>query len=247
MQLSGYRSSTHSDIRVLHFEVSRLLENESFKSPPGVVHRKKVSTLSKRYLEDILTDVITDADFKYSSDSANSSAVFKTLALIASKKQKKCDDIISTLEFEDESMDDGAHNSDDDENSHGDDIASVNDVDSDNEVDEEEIQNIIKKFPVKKIKYSRIEVSHVLSLFSSIKELFERRGKPKINTNIASMVKKKLQHLSGFCSLKSRNILQWYMTHSDVKKKRGVKVDKAFEAEVLGNILICVFEEIENV
>ena len=91
-----------------------------------------------------------------------------------------------------------------------------------------------------------MEVPHVLTLSSSIKSLLKRKRKPEINANIANLVKKNLQHLSGYCSLKSRNTLHWYKTQNTVEKRRGVKVDKSFEGEVLGNVIICVFEETQT-
>ena len=44
--------------------------------------------------------------------------MFKTLAHIASKKQKKCDDVNNTLEFDDESVDDEVQDSNNDGSSH---------------------------------------------------------------------------------------------------------------------------------
>jgi hypothetical protein len=40
-----------------------------------------------------------------------------------------------------------------------------------------------------------------------------------------------------------QNIRNWYINKDNNKKKRGRKVVEAFEAEVLGNVMICVMEK----
>ena len=56
-----------------------------------------------------------------------------------------------------------------------------------------------------------------------------------------------LNKIKGYAEIKTRNIQNWYTNKTKVLKKKGVKVISSFEEEVLGNLMICVFEKADNV
>ena len=71
---------------------------------------------------------------------------------------------------------------------------------------------------------------------------YENKGSAQSYYYIASRVKELLINYSGYCSLVPQNIRNWYINKDKENKKRGKKVVEAFEAEVLGNVMICIME-----
>ena len=64
-----------------------------------VVHRqrKKTSDLSSKYLETIISDVISEVETKYSSDRPDLSVILKTFESVSSRKIRKFGGIVSNL------------------------------------------------------------------------------------------------------------------------------------------------------
>lgn len=152
MRLNTYHESKYNDLRIIHYELNcRLSKDELLVTPAvGVIRRKNVSDVGKRYLESIITNALDEVDAEYSTNSADSAAVLRTITNVISKKIKKMNNVVSDF-FQEEETD----LSDEEDDS---------EVIGDNSV-EKEIAVEMKSFPVKSIKYNLIERENVIALF----------------------------------------------------------------------------------
>lgn len=230
---SLYEKSGYGDIRVIMHEMSMAVPEESFLSPPQAVkQRKKFSELGKRQMKDIVDDVINKVNSEYSSDGLDSSVLMKTIIKVAEKKQKTYHGIVNNLSYD---------NVDDIEE---DDIEEISKEKS-NLIDLNEntlIIDALEKVKEKKINYTEEEKKSVIDVFEKVKVYYENKGAAQSFFYIASRVKELLLNYSGYCSLVPQNIRNWYINKDNKNKKRGRKVVETFEAEVLGNVMICIME-----
>lgn len=232
--LSLYNASQYTDMRVIIHEMHMAIPDESFQSPPHAVkHRKKFSELGKRQMNDIVDDVINKVNSEYSSDGLDSNVLMKTIIKVAGKKQKTYSGIVNNLRYD---------NTDDIEE---DDIReNVNEIISLIDLNENIlILDALEKIKEKKINYSEEEKRTVIDLFEKTKLYYENIGSTQSYFYIATKVKELLLNYSGYCSLVPQNIRNWYIHKDNRNKKKGKKIVEAFEAEVLGNVMICIMEK----
>lgn len=90
LKLGLFNPSDYNDLRVINYEILLNERGTSFLSP-SYVPRKKVSSLGKRYLDSIITEVISDVSTRFSTDETDSSALMKSIATVAKKKYRKLD------------------------------------------------------------------------------------------------------------------------------------------------------------
>ena len=237
LKLSLFHPSDYSDLRVINYEILLNERGTSFLSP-NYVPRKKVSSLGKRYLDSIITEVISDVSTRFSTDETDSSALMKSIATVAEKKYRKLD--VATNLF-------AARSDGSDKESSESDCASYDGNDSDNTVSENEFKGFCDDIPIKKIKYSTVERVAVVSLFEKVKGTYQQKCRPRSNYAISKQVKHMLRNISGYAELNSRNIQNWYRNKKKVLGKKGVKVISLFEEEVLGNLMLCTLEETDKV
>lgn len=230
LRLNTYHESKYNDLRIIHYELNcRLSKDELLVTPAvGVIRRKNVSDLGKRYLESIITNALDEVDAEYSTNSADSAAVLRTITDVVSKKMKKMNNVVSDL-FQEEETD----LSDEEDDS---------EVIGDNSVEKEIAVEMIS-FPVKSIKYTSIERENVIGLFKKVKCAHENKGPKLSDHTIACRVKELLSSRSGYSEIKTMSIKYWYQHSEKERQKRGRKVVKSFEAEVLGNLMICILEK----
>ena len=129
-------------------------------------------------------------------------------------------------------------------------ISSDDESDSDVVVDIEisnQIEEQMLLFPDKSIKYTVTEIESVVSLFIRMKCLYESKGEKLKNNSITRRMKNLLSSRPGYSDISIRSIKYWYVNSEKERLKRGRKVEKSFEEEILGNLMICNFEENETV
>ena len=184
-------------------------------------------------MNDIVDEVINKVNSEYSSDGLDSNVLMKTIIKVAGKKQKTYSGIVNNLRYD---------NADDIEE---DDIEeNVNETNNLMDLNESpQILDALEKIKEKKINYSEQEKKTVIDLFEKVKFYYEDLGSTQSYYYIASRVKELLLNYSGYCSLVPQNIRNWYIHKDKNNKKRGKKVVEAFEAEVLGNVMICIMEK----
>lgn len=178
-------------------------------------------------MHDIVHDVIEKVNAEYSSDGIDSNALMCTIIKIAEKKQKTCGGI--------ELFADNVNEIEEDEGRRErSDLIDLNE----NAIIIEELEKIKEK----KIRYTESEKKTVIGIFETVKSHYETKGSSQSYYFIAKRVKELLLNYSGYCSLVPQNIRNWYLKKDLNRKKRGVKVVQSFEAEVLGNLMICIME-----
>ena len=80
VKLSSSQLSKYSDLRIIHYELnSRLPKIELHTPVVGVVRRKNVSDLGKRYFESMISTALDVVDAEFSSNSEDSVTVLKTI------------------------------------------------------------------------------------------------------------------------------------------------------------------------
>ena len=80
VKLSSSQLSKYSDLRIIHYELnSRLPKIELHTPVVGVVRRKNVSDLGKRYFESMISTALVVVDAEFSSNSEDSVTVLKTI------------------------------------------------------------------------------------------------------------------------------------------------------------------------
>ena len=234
---SLFDPSEYNDIRVINYEILLNERGSSFLSP-NYIPRKKVSSLGKRYLDSLITEVISEVSTQYSTDETDSIALMKSIADVAEKKYRKLD--IATNLF-------AARSDDSDKEFSDSGCASCDKGDSDGTLSDSEFDAFCNAIPIKKIKYTTVERAAVVSLFEKVKDTYQQKCKPKSNYAISKKVKYILRNSSGYAKIYTRNIHNWYRNKKKVLGKKGVKVISLFEEEVLGNLMICTLENADNV
>ena len=233
VKLSFFQPSKYTDLSMINYELNSRLSRIELHTPVvGVVRRKNVSDLGKRYFESIISTVLDVVDAEFSSNSEDSVTVLKTITEVVTKKMKKMNSVVSVLFEAEEGI------SSDDE--------SDLEVGVDNEISNQ-IEEQMLLFPDKSIKYTVTEIESVVSLFIRMKCLYESKGEKLKNNSIARRMKNLLSSRPGYSDISIRSIKYWYVNSEKERLKRGRKVEKSFEEEILGNLMICNFEENETV
>lgn len=131
------------------------------------------------------------------------------------------------------------------------------DVDSDSDhgiLGDERINNVLEKIRNRNIKYTVKEKAEVLTIFDIIKAVLEEQIEKglisrnvDVNTESANLTKATLLNKGGgFAGINPIKIHRWNRIRNDETKKRGKKVDKSFEKEVMAGLVICVLDEITD-
>ena len=175
LKLSHYEKSVFKDIRLVYHELNKQqMEREAREKAAlatPVVHRqrKKTSDLSSKYLETIISDVISEVETKYSSDHSDLSVILITFESLSSRKIRKFGGIVSNLfAVENNNANDGVNEENivpyaNDNNANGDESDGLGD---------EDINNSLNKLPNKKVKYAKLEEEGVFNVFAAVKSIY---------------------------------------------------------------------------
>ena len=235
LRLNMYNQSRYNDLRIIHYELNCRLSKDALLTPTvGVIRRKNVSDLGKRYFESIISNALDVVDAEYSSNSADSVTVLKTITDVVTKKMKKMNCVVSELFSEEET-----NTSDEEDESV---IVAI-----ENDSIDKEIAAEMLSFPLKSIIYTSVEKNNVIALFEKMKGISKNKGEKVKNHTIACRVKEFLSSRSGYSEIKIQSIKYWYLNSEKERQKRGRKVVQYFEAEVLGNLMICILEKKDTV
>ena len=250
LKLSHYEKSVFKDIRLVYHELNKLqmekeaIERAALTTPVVYRQRKKTSDLSTKYLETIISDVISEVENKYSSDRPDSSVILKTFESVSSRKIRKFGSVVNNLfAVENNSAKDSANK----ENLVPNVTESDGRSDESDGFNDDDIDNSLNNLPNKKVKYTKVEKEGVLNVFDAVKARYLEKGTPMKDARIASKVKKMLVVKGGYCTLHPMNILNWMKMRNKKHRVKGKKIDKSFEAEVLGNVMICMYEKSSSV
>ena len=246
LKLSHYKKSVFKDISLVYHELNKqqmereAREKAALATPVVYRQRKKTSDLSSKYLETIISDVISEVETKYSSDRPDLSVILKTFESVSSRKIRKFGGIVSNLFAVEENITNDGVNKENivpnanDKNANGDESDGF---------DDDDINNSLNKLPNKKVKYTKLEKEGVLNVFAAVKSRYIEKGTPLKDNKIAFKVKKTLVVKGGYCALHPKNILNWIKIQNKKQSVKGKKADRDFEAEVLENVMICMYEK----
>ena len=197
VKLSFFQPSKYSDLRIIHYELnSRLSKIELHTPVVGVVRRKNVSDLGKRYFESIISTALDVVDAEFSSNSEDSVTVLKIITEVVTKKMMKMNNVVS-VSFEAEEV-----------------ISSDDESDVDVGVDMEisnQIEEQMLLFPDKIIKHTVTEIESVVSLFIKTKSLYESKGEKLKNNSIARRMKNLVSSRPRYSDISIRSIKYWYV------------------------------------
>ena len=178
IKLSLNGPSNYNDLRILNYELL-LKERETSFLSPTFVPRKKVSTLGKRYLDSLTSKIISEVSTNYSTDDVYSLALMNSIVDVAGRKSRKLD-VISNL-F-------GAGSNDiDGECNDNESTASSN---SDESISDSEFSALCDVIPVKKIKYSTVEKTAIITLFDEVKGIMGLFDEVKKNAKAITQLRK---------------------------------------------------------
>lgn len=103
LRLNTYYQSRYNDLRIIHYELKCRLSKDALLTPKvGVIRRKYLSDLGKRYFESIISNTLDVVEAECSSKSADSVTVLKTITDVVTQKIKKMNGVVSELFGEEE-------------------------------------------------------------------------------------------------------------------------------------------------
>ena len=197
MKLSFFQPSKYTDLSMINYELNSRLSRIELHTPVvGVVRRKNVSDLGKRYFESIISTALDVVDAEFSSNSEDSVTVLKIITEVVTKKMMKMNNVVS-VSFEAEEV-----------------ISSDDESDVDVGVDMEisnQIEEQMLLFPDKIIKHTVTEIESVVSLFIKTKSLYESKGEKLKNNSIARRMKNLVSSRPRYSDISIRSIKYWYV------------------------------------
>ena len=197
VKLSFFQPSKYTDLSMINYELNSRLSRIELHTPVvGVVRRKNVSDLGKRYFESIISTALDVVDAEFSSNSEDSVTVLKIITEVVTKKMMKMNNVVS-VSFEAEEV-----------------ISSDDESDVDVGVDMEisnQIEEQMLLFPDKIIKHTVTEIESVVSLFIKTKSLYESKGEKLKNNSIARRMKNLVSSRPRYSDISIRSIKYWYV------------------------------------
>ena len=117
------------------------------------------------------------------------------------------------------------------------DLMAENDI-----CDDIRIKNALNGLPCKNVIFSEDDQSNVLILYNVVRKVVIERDYEYHDSVAADLTEEILETKNYYSTISSRTIHRWYLSCGR-KKKSGKKINAEFEAEVWGNLMMCVFEK----
>ena len=128
-------------------------------------------------------------------------------------------------------------------------IAENNHIDllAEDEIDDDiRVINALKDLPSKNVLFSEADQKNVLLLFDVVKSVAIERDYESPVIVAAEITEKALKSKSYYSTISARTIGRWFSLSEKEKNRSGRKINTVFEAEVWGNLMMCVFEKNED-
>ena len=84
---------------------------------------------------------------------------------------------------------------------------------------------------------------NVIELFEIVREIAINRDYKDADLVSSSAVAKLLSQVPYYSQISERTMRRWYTLRTNTDKKPGRKIDKPFESEIWGNLMICMIEK----
>lgn len=104
------------------------------------------------------------------------------------------------------------------------------------------VVNALNKIKKKNVVISTEAKCEVLSVFDAVKAVLTELEINEIDRESAHATLKLIQSCNGICNISERSIIRLNDNREVVLKQRGKKVEKDFESEVWGNLMMCYYE-----
>lgn len=114
-------------------------------------------------------------------------------------------------------------------------------------VNDMRVVSALKKIKNKKIVMSTEEKFQIISVFDAVKTTLLELNITEIDRESAEATLKLIQSYNGICNISERSLLRLNDCRDIILKQRGKKVEKDFESEVWGNLMLCYYETNTNV
>ena len=99
--------------------------------------------------------------------------------------------------------------------------------------------------PVKNVIFDADDQKNVMLVYEVIKKIVEERDYTNVIYVAADITEELLKKNKYYFTISARTILRWSSVKS-ANKKPGRKVNIDFEADVWGNLMLCMFEKNED-
>ena len=113
-------------------------------------------------------------------------------------------------------------------------------------VNDTRVANALKKIKNKNIVMSMEEKFQIISVFDAVKTILKELNITEIDRESAEATLKLIQGYNGICNISERSLLRLNDSRDIILKQRGRKVEKDFESEVWGNLMLCYYETNAN-
>lgn len=107
------------------------------------------------------------------------------------------------------------------------------------------VKNVLMDLPVKNVIFDADDQKNVMLIYDVIKKVVEERDYTNVIYVAADITEELLKKNKYYSTISARTILRWSSVKS-VNKKPGRKVNIDFEADVWGNLMLCMFEKNED-
>ena len=112
--------------------------------------------------------------------------------------------------------------------------------------DDIRIKNALKDLPSKNVLFSDEDQSNILLLFKVVRTVAFERDYECPDFVAAEITEKVLKNKNYYSTIPARTISRWFVLSEKENKKSGRKINTKFDAEVWGNLMMCVFEKKES-
>ena len=107
------------------------------------------------------------------------------------------------------------------------------------------MKNALSDLPVKNVIFDADDQKNVMLIYEVVKKVVEERDYTNIIAVAADITEELLDNNKYYSTISARTIIRWSSV-KNVNKKPGRKVNNEFEADVWGNLMLCMFEKNEN-
>ena len=107
------------------------------------------------------------------------------------------------------------------------------------------MKNALSDLPVKNVIFDADDQKNVMLIYEVVKKVVEERDYTNIIAVAADITEELLDNKKNYSTISARTIIRWSSV-KNVNKKPGRKVNNEFEADVWGNLMLCMFEKNEN-
>ena len=105
------------------------------------------------------------------------------------------------------------------------------------------VVNALALLPIKNVLFETDDQTNILKIYSVVKSVVEERSYRNPTIIAADITEELLSNNNYYSAITSRTIIRWCSVLNKSNKKPGRRINVDFEADVWGNIMLCMFEK----